>query len=75
VRRWRLVLRRDAHQTRNREPIAVTAGGQKRVRILWNDPGLLRLGAGIDLREQQGAAALPGDLLGERLARLARSSE
>ena len=59
--------RRNAHQARHRQAVAVAAGGEKSVGLLRQHAGLLRLGAGIDLDEQQRTAPLPGDLLGERL--------
>ena len=68
MRRRRLVGRRNAHQPADREPIVVAAARQERIGVLRQHAGLLRLGAGVDLDEQQRPAALLGDLLGQRLA-------
>src|ERR1700722_14118317 len=66
VRSGRLLGRWDAHQPGDLQTITIAAKGDKPVGALWLDAGLLRLGAGIDLDEQQRPAALRGDLLGKR---------
>ena len=68
MRRRRFVGRRNAHQPVDRQPISVAAPRQKRIGILRQHAGLLRLGAGVDLDEQQRPAALLGDFLRQRLA-------
>ena len=53
MRRRRLVGRRNAHQPGDRQPVVVAAARQERVGVLRQHAGLLRLGAGVDLDEQQ----------------------
>ena len=48
------------------ETVAIATGGEKRIRILRLDAGLLRLRAGIDLDEKEGTARLRRYFLGER---------
>src|SRR5271154_102635 len=67
MRRLGFIRGRDAHQARNRQPVAVVAGGEEAVGVLRQHAGLLRLRPGIDLGEQHRAPALFGDLLGQRL--------
>ncbi len=50
------------------EPVVVAAALQERIGVLRQHAGLLRLGAGVDLDEQQRPAALLGDFLRQRLA-------
>ncbi len=66
MRRGRLLRRRDAHQPFDREAVVVLAGCQESVGFLWQDARFLRLGAGIDLDEKAGTAALARHLLSER---------
>src|ERR1700722_17123364 len=67
MRRRRFIRGRGAHQARNRQPVAVAAGGEEAVGVLRQHAGLLRLSPVIDLGEQDRAPALLGDLLGQRL--------
>ena len=60
MRRRRFVGRRDAHQAGDREPVGLAAGLEEVVGGFRQDAGLLRLGAGIDLDEQQRAAGPAG---------------
>ena len=53
MRPRRFLERRNAHQPGNRQAVFVAAGGEKRIGVLRQHAGLLRLGAGIDLDEQQ----------------------
>src|SRR5208282_4993289 len=48
---------------------AVAAGSEEAVGVLRQHAGLLRLGPGIDLGEQDRAPSLLGDLLGQRLGK------
>ena len=51
MRRRGLVVRGNAHQAGNGEPVAVAARLQEGIGILRQHPGLLRLSAGIDFDE------------------------
>jgi hypothetical protein len=66
---WRsgFVGRRQAHQAGDRQPEFVPAPSNEIVRLLRQHARLLRLATGIDLDQQSRSAALPGDLLGQRL--------
>ena len=68
VRRRRFVERRDAHQAGDGEAVFVAAARDEGIGVLRQHARLLRLGAGVDLDEQEGAAALPLDLLRHRSA-------
>jgi hypothetical protein len=53
MRPRRLVERRNAHQPRNGQAVDRAALVEKRVSVLRQHAGLLRLGAGVDLDQQQ----------------------
>ena len=57
------------------QTVAIAAGGEKGVGVLRLHAGLLRLGAGIDLDEEQGLRPCLAISLASASARLARSTE
>lgn len=64
-----VIDRRDAHEARNRQPIIVAAGREKRISMLRLNACLLRLVTSIDLDEEQRSSLLLGDLLGQGLSK------
>src|SRR6516225_9006690 len=68
MRGRRLSDRRNAHESRDREPISLAAGFQKIVGRFRQHPGLLWFGARIDLDEQHRCPTLPLDLFCQRCA-------
>ena len=61
MRRWRLVDRRNAHQTGNVQAVRFAACLDEDISLLRKHAGLLCFCAGIDLHEEGRAAILPGN--------------
>src|ERR1035437_789054 len=68
MRARRFVERRNAQQPGNGQAVGRAALVEKRVGVLRQHAGLLRLGAGVDLDQQKRRAPLLGDLLAQRLS-------
>jgi hypothetical protein len=66
MRGRRFINRRNAHETRNREPISIAASFQEIVCRLRQYSRFLRFGASVDLDEQDRRPTLPLDLFGKR---------
>src|SRR3984893_13165097 len=61
--------RRNAHQSRNFQPVALAAGGEEPIGFLWKYTRFLWLVAGVDLDEEGRFSALPCDFSGQRLGK------